>query len=129
MQQSPFKISIRGLRVFAHHGVFEHEKAQGQDFFIDVDVWVDASAAAANDELAQTVNYGTLASALVADAKSNPVDLIETLASRLLELVMNFAGGEATQIVKKAKVTVHKPNAPIDHQFSDVSVSVKAKRK
>jgi dihydroneopterin aldolase len=128
MQQSPFKISIRGLRVFAHHGVFEHEKSQGQDFFIDADVWVDAAAAAANDQLAQTVNYGALADALVSDAKANPVDLLETLASRLLALVMNFGGGEATQIVKKAKVTVHKPNAPIEHQFSDVSVSVKAKR-
>lgn len=129
MKQSPFKISIRGLRVFAHHGVFEHEKTQGQDFFIDADVWVDAAAAAANDELAQTVNYGALANALVADAKTNPVGLLETLASRLLALVMNFGGGESTQIVKKAKITVHKPNAPIEHQFSDVSVSVKAKRK
>ena len=64
-----------------------------------------------------------------AAAKANPVDLIETLATRLLELVMNFGGGEATGIVKKAKITVHKPKAPIEHEFSDVSVTVKAKRK
>ena len=63
------KISIRGLRVFAHHGVFEFERAYGQDFFIDCDVWVDAEAAAANDDLAATVNYGALADALVADAE------------------------------------------------------------
>lgn len=128
MQHSPLKISIRGLKVYAHHGVFEFEKAYGQDFFIDADVWIDAAAAAANDDLAQTVNYGELANALVADAKTNPVDLLETLASRLLALVMGFGGGDQTGIVKKAKVTVHKPNAPIDHEFADVSVTVKAKR-
>jgi dihydroneopterin aldolase len=128
MQHSPLKISIRGLKVYAHHGVFEFEKAYGQDFFIDADVWIDGAAAAANDDLAQTVNYGELANALVADAKTNPVDLLETLASRLLALVMGFGGGDQTGIVKKAKVTVHKPNAPIDHEFADVSVTVKAKR-
>lgn len=128
MQHSPLKISIRGLKVYAHHGVFEFEKAYGQDFFIDADVWIDGAAAAANDDLAQTVNYGELANALVADAKTNPVDLLETLASRLLVLVMGFGGGDQTGIVKKAKVTVHKPKAPIDHEFADVSVTVKAKR-
>ncbi|MEY3129290.1 MAG: dihydroneopterin aldolase [Rhodoluna sp.] len=129
MKHSPLKISIKGLRVFAHHGVFESERLNGQDFFIDADVWIDGEAAAANDDLAKTVHYGELANALVAAAKANPVDLIETLATRLLELVMNFGGGEATGIVKKAKITVHKPKAPIEHEFSDVSVTVKAKRK
>lgn len=129
MKHSPLKISIKGLRVFAHHGVFESERLNGQDFFIDADVWIDGEAAAANDDLAKTVHYGELANALVAAAKANPVDLIETLATRLLELVMNFGGGEATGIVKKARITVHKPKAPIEHEFSDVSVRVKAKRK
>jgi dihydroneopterin aldolase len=128
MQPSPLKISIKGLRVFAHHGVFEFERVNGQDFFIDVSVWIDGQAAAAHDDLAKTVNYGELANAVVADAKANPVDLLETLATRLLELVMNFGGGEQTGIVKKAKITVHKPNAPISHEFADVSVTVKAKR-
>ncbi|CAB4686555.1 MAG: dihydroneopterin aldolase [Actinobacteria bacterium] len=129
MQHSPLKISIKGLRVFAHHGVFEFERVNGQDFFIDASVWLDGKAAAANDDLAKTVNYGELANALVANAKANPVDLVETLATRLLELVMGFGGGAETGIVKKAKITVHKPQAPIDHEFSDISVTVRAKRK
>jgi dihydroneopterin aldolase len=129
MQPSPLKISIKGLRVFAHHGVFEFERVNGQDFFIDVSVWIDGQAAAAHDDLAKTVNYGELANAVVADAKANPVDLLETLATRLLDLVMGFGGGDTTGIVKRAKVTVHKPKAPIDHEFEDVSVTVKAKRK
>ena len=122
------KISIRGLKVYAHHGVFQFERDLGQDFLIDCDVWVDATAAAAHDDLAQTVNYGALADALVADAKQNPVDLLETLAERLLALVLDFGGGAATGIVRKAKITVHKPNAPIEHEFADVSVTVKGER-
>jgi dihydroneopterin aldolase len=128
MQRSPLKISIRGLKVYAHHGVFDFERAYGQDFFIDADVWIDGAAAADNDDLAKTVNYGELADALVENAKATPVDLLETLANRLIELVMGFGGGEQTGIVKKAKITVHKPNAPISHEFADVSVTVKAKR-
>ncbi|AOY55562.1 MAG: hypothetical protein RI933_593 [Actinomycetota bacterium] len=120
------KIKLTGLRVFAHHGVFEFEKEQGQDFFIDATVWVDAEKATENDDIAATVHYGELADAIVADAKSRPVDLIETLAERILFLILEWGGSSSP--VLKAKVTVHKPNAPIAHEFKDVSVTVKGKR-
>ena len=123
-----FKLKITGLRVFAHHGVFDHERQNGQDFYIDATVWLDARAAAQNDDIGQTVHYGNLAEALVEDAGGRPVDLIETLAARLLELVMNFGGAEGQSPVRKAKITVHKPSAPIGYEFADVSVTVKARR-
>ncbi len=65
---------------------------------------------------------------MVENAKGESFDLIETLAQRLLETVMNMAGGDATGTIRKAKITVHKPNAPIVYDFEDVSVTVKAKR-
>jgi dihydroneopterin aldolase len=122
------KISLTGLRVFAYHGVFDFERQNGQDFYIDASVWIDGDKAAMNDDLAATINYGELAKLLVENAKNNPVDLLETLAARLLDLVMNLAGGDATGVIRKAKVTVHKPNAPILYDFEDVSVTVKASR-
>jgi len=122
------KIKLTGLRVFAYHGVFDFERQNGQDFYIDCSVWIDGTKAALNDDLAKTVNYADLAKALVENAKSEPVDLLETLAQRLLDMVMNLGGGDATGMIQKAKVTVHKPNAPIVYDFEDVSVSVKAKR-
>jgi dihydroneopterin aldolase len=118
------KISITGLRVFAHHGVFDFERQNGQDFYIDATVWVEGDAAAFGDDLTKTVHYGDLAKGLVELTKQNPVDLLETLAQRLLDYCLNFGGGKVT----KAKVTVHKPNAPIPYEFQDVSVTVKAKR-
>jgi dihydroneopterin aldolase len=120
------KIKIKGLRVYAHHGVFDFERQNGQDFYIDVTVWVSGKAAM-TDDLNHTVHYGDLAKALVEAAKSQPVDLIETLAQRLLDLTLNFGGGSLSGLVKKAKVTVHKPNAPIPYDFEDVSVTLTGK--
>lgn len=123
------KITLTGLRVFAYHGVFDFERQNGQDFFIDASVWIDGDKASMNDDLASTINYAELAKLLVENAKSEPVDLLETLAARLLDLVMNLAGGDVTGVIHKAKITVHKPSAPIVYDFEDVSVTVKAKRK
>jgi hypothetical protein len=122
------KIKLTGLRVFGYHGVFDFERQNGQDFYIDCSVWIDGTKAALNDDLAKTVNYADLAKALVENAKSEPVDLLETLAQRLLDMVMNLGGGDATGMIQRAKITVHKPNAPIVYDFADVSVTVKAKR-
>ena len=105
------KIKLTGLRVFAHHGVFDFERQNGQDFYIDATVWVDNKVLAFNDDLSNTVHYGDLAKALVENVKAQPVDLLETLAQRLLDMVLNW-GGPASPVVK-AKITVHKPNAPI----------------
>jgi dihydroneopterin aldolase len=118
------KIQITGLRVFAHHGVFDFERQNGQDFYIDAAVWVDGLKAVYSDDLSNTVHYGELAKGLVELTKSEPVDLLETLAQRLLDYCLNFGHG----IVQKAAVTVHKPNAPIPYEFTDVSVSVEAQR-
>ena len=120
------KIKLTGLRVFAHHGVFDFERQNGQDFYVDATVWVDNRDLEFNDDLNKTVHYGDLAKALVDNVKHQPVDLLETLAQRLLDLVLNW-GGPASPVVK-ARITVHKPNAPIVYEFNDVSVTVKGKR-
>ena len=118
------KITITGLRVFAHHGVFDFERQNGQDFYIDATIWIDGDKAAFSDDLNHTAHYGDLAKGLVELTKNDPVDLLETLAQRLLDYALNFGGGK----VLKAKITVHKPGAPIPYEFEDVSITVKAKK-
>jgi dihydroneopterin aldolase len=118
------KIAITGLRVFAHHGVFDFERQNGQDFYIDAAIWIDGDKAAFTDDLNNTAHYGDLAKGLVELTKNDPVDLLETLAQRLLDYALNFGGGK----VLKAKITVHKPGAPIPYEFEDVSITVKAKK-
>ena len=112
------RITLTGLEVFAHHGVFDFERERGQRFVIDAEVSVDLSSAAAGDALAQTVHYGELASAIVAAVERDPVDLIETVAERIAGVALRFPG------VREARITVHKPDAPIEATFADVSVSI-----
>ena len=112
------RIVLTGLEVFAHHGVFDFERQNGQRFIIDAEVAVDLRAAASGDALERTVHYGELAEAIVAAVERDPVDLIETVAERVADVALRFAG------VRSAKVTVHKPDAPIAATFADVAVAV-----
>src|SRR3954467_11420638 len=54
------RIELRGLRVRGHHGVFDHERRDGQDFVVDITVWIDVAPAAAGGDLAATLDYGGL---------------------------------------------------------------------
>ena len=112
------RITLTGLRAFAHHGVLEFERTDGQTFVIDVTVHLALSDAAAGDDLAQTVHYGVLADQVVAAVERDPVDLIETVAERVAEVALAY---ERVQFVE---VTVHKPDAPIAVPFADVSVTI-----
>lgn len=116
------RITLTGLRVRAHHGVFDFERADGQEFVIDVVVGVDLAAAAAGDELARTVHYGELAEQVVAAVERDPVDLIETVAERVAAVALSFEAAEAVE------VTVHKPQAPITVPFTDVAVTIVRRR-
>jgi dihydroneopterin aldolase len=111
-------LTITGLRASAHHGVFDHERENGQDFVLDVTVWLDTRAAAASDDLSQTVHYGELAEQLVSAIERDPVDLIETVAERLATLVLEKPGAD------RVRITLHKPSAPIGVPFDDVSITI-----
>lgn len=116
------RIALTGLRVRGHHGVFDFERADGQDFVVDVELEFDTRAAAASDQLSDTVHYGELAEALAAVIAGEPVNLLETLADRLCQVCL------ADARVAAATVTVHKPQAPIALSFSDVAVSIRRER-
>jgi dihydroneopterin aldolase len=111
-------ISLTGLRVFGRHGVLPEERRDGQDFVVDVQLKVETRPAAASDDLADTVDYATLADRLATLVAGEPVNLIETLASRLADVCLS------DDRVIEARVTVRKPGAPLPHAFSDVAVTV-----
>lgn len=112
------RLSLTGLRAFAHHGVYEQERIDGQEFVIDVSVWFDSRPAAAKDDLTKTINYGVLAEQIVAEVENDPVDLIETVADRIATLVLEQPRA------KSVEVTIHKPSAPITVPFDDVSLTI-----
>ena len=102
----------------ANHGVYDFERARDQRFSADIIMWVET--AGATDDIAATVSYADIADEAMAVLTGTAVDLIETLAETIAERVMSHEGVVGTE------VTVHKPDAPIDHPFADVSVTVRA---
>ncbi|MBB5871264.1 dihydroneopterin aldolase [Allocatelliglobosispora scoriae] len=115
-------ITLTGLRAFGRHGVFDFERENGQDFVVDAVLSLDLTKAANSDDVTDTVHYGELADALVAIVTGPPVNLLETLATRLVEACL------VDERVQRAIVTVHKPSAPIPHSFTDVSVTMERRR-
>lgn len=111
-------ITLTGLTVFGHHGVFDHEKRDGQRFVVDLKIWLDLSAAAATDDLTKTVHYGELAEVAAGIIAGPSKDLIETVAGEVADAVL------AKFPVEAVEVTIHKPSAPIPLTFADVSVTL-----
>jgi dihydroneopterin aldolase len=116
------ELTLTGLRARAYHGVFAHERENGQEFVIDVTVWIDSQAAATGDDLAKTVHYGILAEEVVSAVERDPVDLIETVAQRIADVALAHPG------VLRTRVTLHKPSAPITVPFADVSITIERTR-
>jgi len=113
------RITLTGLELYGHHGVYPHEKRDGQPFILDITIWLDLTAAAAADDLTRTVNYGELAEVAAGVVAGPPRDLIETVAAEIADEVMRRYPVHATE------VTVHKPSAPIPLTFADVSVTIR----
>jgi dihydroneopterin aldolase len=116
------QIVVRGIRGVGYHGVFAHEREEGQEFAVDVCLDVSTARAAGSDDLADTVHYGEVAVAVHALITGEPVDLIETLAERIGEACLGFAG------VQRVEVVVHKPQAPIPVPFDDVELRIVRER-
>src|SRR6478735_1313178 len=91
------RITLTGLDLYGHHGVYPHEKRDGQPFILDITIWLDLTAVVAGP----------------------PRDLIETVAAEIADEVMRRYPVHATE------VTVHKPSAPIPLTFADVSVTIR----
>lgn len=111
-------ITIKGLTLWGRHGVFDHEKHSGQTFIIDLVIQVDMAEAIRTDNVEHTVNYAEVLDRVEAVVTGEPVDLIETLAARIADTVVEDVG------VLSVTVTVHKPEAPVTQKVDDIAVSI-----
>ena len=118
----PDRITLRGVRAHANHGVYAFERERGQMFRVDAVLEVDTRAAAVGDDLEKTVNYAELAQQLYAVLTGEPVNLLETLAQRLANVCL------ADPLVDAVEIIVHKPQAELGVPFDDVTVSIRRER-
>lgn len=117
------RIELRGLRIRGHHGVFDHERRDGQEFVVDITVWIDLDRAAASDDLADTLDYGELAQRAAAILGGPPRKLIEAVAGEVADDVMRDVRVHAVEVV------LHKPAAPMPLSFADVAVVARRSRR
>ena len=116
------RITLVGLEAHGRHGVLDTERETGQLFRVDVVLGLDTRPAADSDDLAATVDYGALACDVLDVVEGEPVDLVETLAQRIADVCLVDARVQWTE------VTVHKPAAPIDATFADVTITIHRSR-
>lgn len=113
------QIRIKNLKIFAHHGVYEQEKEQGQNFCVNAVLHTDMEKAGMSDDIADAVDYGAVCLFIDEFMRESRFDLLEAVAGRLAEAVLfEFPA------VKKIELEVEKPDAPIPLRFDSVSVRI-----
>lgn len=113
------KICIDELKIFAHHGVFEHENINGQNFYVNAVLYVDTEKAGVSDSLEESVDYSRVCMLISKVMTENTYKLIETAAQKIAEAILN-----EFSLVKSVDIEVRKPEAPIDMDFGSVSVKI-----
>jgi dihydroneopterin aldolase len=116
------ELSVTGIECWGHHGVFPDERREGQRFVVDLVLGLDTGPAARSDDLRDTVDYGSLVEQVKAAVERDPVDLVETVTRRVARVCLTDAR------VEWARVTLHKPEAPIAAAFTDVTLTITRRR-
>lgn len=116
------RIVLAGIRGTGYHGIFEHERRDGQEFVVDISIELDLRRPGRSDDLLDTVHYGEVAAAVLARIEGQPFDLIEALAEVIAADIL------ARERVDAVEVVVHKPQAPVGVPFGDVRVEIRRER-
>ncbi len=113
------RLTLSGMVFHGRHGILEHERTDAQRFVVDVEMSVDAAAAASRDELAETVDYAVVFASVQRVVEEESHRLIETLAETIArELLVRFA-------LREVEVRVRKPDAPLPGPFDYVEIAVR----
>lgn len=117
------RIFITGLSLHAYHGVMPYEGKVGQTFTLDLELEIDLADAVRSDKVVDTVSYDKVVDCVSQAFCAQKYKLIEAAAGRVADAVL-----AAFARVRKIKVTIHKPHAPIAATFSDVGVTLERAR-
>lgn len=117
------KIIIKDLKLYAYHGVNTEEKIEGQNFIFDIECSVDLSKPCATDDVNDTVSYAHIVKLVRKVFTAEKYDLLEKAAQEVADAILdNF------DMIKKVKVTLKKPEAPVKADFGYVAVEIKRER-
>lgn len=117
------KIIIKGLEIYAFHGVNAEEKEKGQKFIIDVTLHVSLRRAGETDDVEDTVSYSDVTKTILKVVKENTYNLLERVATRIIQqLFIDFFE------INSVDITIKKPNAPVSADFEYMAVNISRDR-
>ena len=113
------KITIKNLKLFAFHGVNPEEKENGQNFYIDVDYYVNIIKACKNDDIESTVSYAKVVKVIREAFTKEKFNLIEKAAQVVADAIF-----ENFESIYKVEITLKKPEAPVNADFEYMAVTI-----
>jgi dihydroneopterin aldolase len=116
-------VFINGLALHAYHGVMQHEAKVGQTFTLDLVLDIDLAEASRTDMLKHTVSYDMVTKTATEAFCARRYRLVEAAAGAVADAVL-----DRYPQVRRVRVTVHKPHAPIAATFDDVGVVIERGR-
>ena len=117
------RIILKDLGFYGYHGVFAEEAKLGQRFIIDIDWWLDVSAAAAHDNYDETVGYEKVFALIHEVSSGHRFHILEAFAEAIIKTAL-----ERFPRIEKVRVEIHKPSAPIAGIFRDAGVELTRSR-
>lgn len=117
------KITVKGLRLFAYHGVNPEEKENGQTFVIDLDYYLDLQDACKSDCVDDTVSYAKAVKVIKKAFTAEKYDLIEKAAQAVCDALF-----EEFKEIEKIIITLKKPEAPVKAEFDYMAVTLVRER-
>ncbi len=112
------RLIVSGLRYYGYTGFDEAERALGQWFEVDFELWADLRPAALSGQLCDTLDYRSAVAGIAELVKSNQFVLIESLAEAIAEMVLRETGAS------KAKIRLTKCHPPIPELTGQVTLEI-----
>lgn len=113
------KVIIRGLEVFAKHGVFQEENVLGQKFVVDAVLYTDTRKAGMTDELEDAIDYGDVCHEIDIFLREHTYKLIEKAAEALAEHLL-----KEIELLREIDLEIRKPWAPVGLPLEEVAVAI-----
>lgn len=113
------KILIKGLKLFAYHGVNPEEKENGQDFIFDIELYVNMNKACHSDNVEDTVSYAKVVKTVRRVFTAQKYDLLERCAEVTAQAILD----EYSEVLK-VDLTLKKPQAPVKAEFEYMGVNI-----
>lgn len=113
------KIIIKGLKIYAYHGVNPEEKIEGQNFILDIICLSDLTKPCISDNVEDTVSYAQIIKLVKKIFTAESYDLIEKAAQRVVDSIL-----DSFSAISSVNVVLKKPEAPMKADFEYVAVEI-----